>query len=167
MSGKLRSRIVGEGMEAPEQLLANPKNWRKHPKRQRDALEGLLKEVGWVQRIIVNKRTGHIIDGHLRVELALQRNENLVPVLYVDLSENEENLVLAAIDPVGALAETDSDKLNELLEEVKTQDAALMDMFSRLAMQSEMLDMSPPEEPEIPEPKEKTLKTCPNCGHEF
>lgn len=35
----LRSRIVGEGMEAPDQLLANPNNWRRHPKAQLDALE--------------------------------------------------------------------------------------------------------------------------------
>jgi len=27
-----RSRIVGEGEEAPDQLLANPDNWRVHPK---------------------------------------------------------------------------------------------------------------------------------------
>ena len=42
------SRIVGEGTEAPDQILANPMNWRKHPKHQKDALRGVLKEVGWV-----------------------------------------------------------------------------------------------------------------------
>lgn len=34
-----RNRIVGEGVEAPDQLLANPRNWRAHPKHQVDALE--------------------------------------------------------------------------------------------------------------------------------
>ena len=29
-----RNRIVGEGVEAPDQLLANPQNWRTHPKFQ-------------------------------------------------------------------------------------------------------------------------------------
>ena len=33
------SRIVGEGEEAPDQLLANPLNWRTHPKEQQAALE--------------------------------------------------------------------------------------------------------------------------------
>ena len=32
-----RNRIVGHGEEAPDQLLANPKNWRIHPKAQQDA----------------------------------------------------------------------------------------------------------------------------------
>ena len=32
------NRIVGTGEEAPDQLLANPRNWRVHPKAQQDAL---------------------------------------------------------------------------------------------------------------------------------
>jgi hypothetical protein len=27
-----RNRIIGHGEEAPDQLLANPRNWRIHPK---------------------------------------------------------------------------------------------------------------------------------------
>src|SRR5437867_4576224 len=66
-----RNRIVGSGEEAPDQLLANPKNWRIHPKHQQEALAGVLDEVGWVQEVIVNQQTGHLVDGHLRVTLAL------------------------------------------------------------------------------------------------
>ena len=44
-----RIRIVDVGMEDAEQLLANPKNWRVHPKAQQTALEGALNEIGWVQ----------------------------------------------------------------------------------------------------------------------
>ena len=124
-TGALRSRIVGEGAEKPDQLLANPSNWRRHPKEQQDALEGLLREVGWVQRVIVNRATGHIVDGHLRVELALRRNEPSVPVVYVDLTEAEEKIVLAAIDPIGGLATTDQAMLDQLLDSVDAQDADL------------------------------------------
>lgn len=131
----LRSRIVGEGDEAPDQLMANPLNWRTHPKPQVDALEGLLKQVGWVQRVIVNRRTGHVVDGHARVELALRRSEPTVPVVYVDLSEGEEQLVLAALDPIGGLAATDADKLAELLADVSAQDAGLQSMLDDLARQ--------------------------------
>lgn len=31
-----RNRIAGAGEEAPDQLLANPANWRIHPKAQQD-----------------------------------------------------------------------------------------------------------------------------------
>ena len=42
-----RNRIVGHGMEAPERLAANPRNWRVHPQAQTNALEAALEEVGW------------------------------------------------------------------------------------------------------------------------
>lgn len=62
MSESWRNRIVGHGDEAPDRLLANPRNWRIHPKSQQDALAGVLSEVGWVQDVIFNRRSGHIID---------------------------------------------------------------------------------------------------------
>ena len=41
-----RNRIVGYSEEEPDQLLANPSNWRIHPAAQAEALKGVLAEVG-------------------------------------------------------------------------------------------------------------------------
>jgi len=59
-----RNRIVGAGTNPPDQLVANPRNWRTHPTAQRAALTGALAEVGWVARVLVNRTTGHVVDGH-------------------------------------------------------------------------------------------------------
>lgn len=80
-----RNRIVGHGEEDPTQLLAHPENWRIHPRYQQAVLEGVLDDVGWVQSVIVNRTTGHLIDGHLRVMLAMRREEGSIPVDYVVL----------------------------------------------------------------------------------
>lgn len=122
MSGVWRNRIVGHGNEAPDQLLANPFNFRKHPKHQRDALRGAMREIGVIQRVIVNRTTGHLIDGHLRVDLALEQREPSVEVLYVELTEAEERVALASLDPIGALAETDVDILAGLLDGITVAD---------------------------------------------
>lgn len=127
-----KSRIVGHGEEAPDQLLANPQNWRIHPKAQQDALSGMLNEVGWVQSVIVNQTTGHLVDGHLRVSLALRDGAESVPVVYVDLTPAEEALVLASIDPIGALAATDSAILDQLLAEVTTTSGELQKLLDDL-----------------------------------
>jgi hypothetical protein len=116
-----RSRIVGHESVDPRSISPHPENWRKHPDRQRSALRGSLDSVGWVGEIIVNKRTGRIVDGHARVEEAVSRGEQVVPVSYVDLDEQEEKLVLATLDPIGALAEADDEKLQELIGSI-TQD---------------------------------------------
>jgi DNA modification methylase len=111
-----QNRIVGYDQVDPETLLANPNNWRIHSGGQQEALEGVLDTVGWVDDVIVNQRTGFVVDGHLRVSLALRHGMTAVPVKYVDLTEAEEALVLATLDPIGAMAKTDSDKLAELLK---------------------------------------------------
>ena len=127
------SRIVGHGEAAPADLVGNPRNWRTHPKAQRDALAGVLDQVGWVQDVIVNRRTGYLVDGHARVAVAAQRGEPSVPVVYVDLSEDEELLILATLDPLAAMAEADTEVLADLLAAVTSEDAALTSMLDALA----------------------------------
>jgi hypothetical protein len=150
------NRIIGEGEEAPDQLLANPRNWRIHPKAQQDALAGILSEVGWVQRVIVNQRTGHIVDGHLRVALAISRQEPSVPVVYVDLSEEEERMVLASLDPLAAMAIADSEQLDALLAEVSVSDEALRAMLDGLRSEPKAGLTDPDAVPEPLEPISKT-----------
>ena len=130
---KWRSRIVREAEVAPGDLVPHPDNWRTHPLLQQEALEGVLDEVGWVQRIIVNERTGRVVDGHLRVELAVRRNEPAVPVLFVDLDESEEALVLATLDPVAALAKADAQRLSRVLERTSPENEALAEFLEHLA----------------------------------
>jgi DNA modification methylase len=128
-----RNRIVGSGEVSPAELVANPRNWRTHPPDQRAALAGSLAEVGWVAQVLVNRTTGHVVDGHARLEEAIARGEASVPVVYVELSADEEALVLATLDPIGAMATADTTKLRELLAEVSVDDAGLARLLAELA----------------------------------
>ena len=148
-----RDRIMGSGEEAPDQLLANPANWRIHPKAQQDALAGALDAVGWVQQVLVNRRTGFVVDGHARVALALSRGEPTVPVLYVDLDPGEEALVLATLDPIGAMAGRDDEKLKALLADVTVDDAGLLALLGDLAASEPKAGLVDPDE--VPEPPEE------------
>ena len=148
-----RDRIVGHGKEAPEKLIPNEKNWRLHPERQKRALAGVLGDVGWVQQVVVNRRTGRLVDGHLRVALALERAETEVPVVYVDLDEREEALVLATLDPLAALADVDAGKLEALLREVRLDDPAVNDMLTELAKNAGVV-LGEPEQPIVEVPAE-------------
>lgn len=113
---KYKSRIAGYGEEDPSQLLANPYNFRVHTREQSEILDAILEEVGWVQTVVVNKRTSNLVDGHLRVMLAVRNGEESVPVTYVDLSEAEERRVIALYDRITSLATIDDEKLRELME---------------------------------------------------
>lgn len=138
-AAKWQNRITRYGSESPDQLAANPRNWRTHPRSQTDALSGVLREVGVVQNVIVNERTGYVVDGHARISLALRDGQPSVPVTYVDLSEDEEALILATLDPLSAMAGADSAQLDALLRDVSSGDAAVQQMLSELAQQHDAI----------------------------
>lgn len=152
-----QTRIVGRGDVPTAEIVPNRHNWRRHPDRQRDALEGVLDSIGWIQDVIVNKRTGNLIDGHLRVEMALRRGEKTVPVVYVDLSEDEEAVALASLDPISAMAETDRTKLEELMRDVNSGDARVQQMMSDLAEKEELVRGTSDDLPEPGEQREPEL----------
>ena len=147
-----RSRIVDRGEAAPGDLVANPRNWRGHPPAQRNALAGLLDQVGWVQDVVVNKRTGRLVDGHLRVDLARARGEATVPVVYVDLSEEEEALVLVSLDPLAAMATADPEKLAALLADAEANDEALRAMLTQLGSRAGAAAAGLTDPDAVPEP---------------
>jgi hypothetical protein len=129
----IKSRIVGHGDVKPEDLLANPLNFRRHPGTQMDALRGSMKELGWLKTIIVNKTTGHVLDGHARVEEAMRQGLPTIPATVVELSEEEERLALAVLDPITELATRDQSILDQLLADVETHDAGLQALLDELA----------------------------------
>ncbi len=127
-----RSRIVSTGTAAPADLKPHPRNWRIHEQAQRAAVAGLLDEVGYVKRVIVNKRSGYILDGHLRVALAVERGEKTVPVDWVNLSEAEEIKILVALDTTVGLAKTDDDLLAALRSEIETESPGLAALITAM-----------------------------------
>ncbi len=136
-----KSRIVGHDTVAPQSLTAHDKNWRIHTPEQTRALAGVIGDIGYIRSVTVNRRTGRIIDGHLRVALAIQQGQEVIDVEYVDLSEAEEAEALATLDPLAGLAETDSVKLQELWDLAGEHDPAL----------DALLDVTDAEEtPEVP-----------------
>jgi hypothetical protein len=163
------NRIVGHADVPVSDILFNPRNWRIHPKAQKEALKGTISDVGYIRSVTVNRVTGHLIDGHLRVLLADEMGQETIPVEFVELSEAEEAEALATFDPLGAMAAADKSKLDELLRDVQSGEAAVQAMLAELAAKE---GITPPAfEPvgidEQGRLDEKKRVTCPECGHEF
>lgn len=114
LGGRWANRIQSFAYVAPEDLLAHPLNARRHPGLQRNALRAALDRIGWLAPVIVNEITGRMIDGHERTEEALSEGLDLLPVIYVALTEEEELVALATFDPIGDLALYDGQVWAEL-----------------------------------------------------
>jgi hypothetical protein len=131
-----RDRIKELRRVPASSLLPNPKNWRTHPQAQQDALRGILSEIGIADAVLAREMPDGslmLIDGHLRAETVA---DAMVPVLVLDVTEAEADLMLVTFDPLSSLATSDSGKLDELLRSVKTEDQAIQQMLNDTAVQS-------------------------------
>jgi hypothetical protein len=106
----------------PGDLTPHPHNFRRHPDLQRRALAASIEEHGYLSAPIVNKRSGHVLDGHARIELAVEQREETIPVRVIDVPEDQERRILRVFDAVGALAEEDTEALDRLIAEINDAD---------------------------------------------
>src|SRR6187401_2079322 len=100
---QIRDRIKDLRRVRAGDLRPHPKNWRTHPEAQQNALRGILAEVGFVDALMVRELPNgalQIVDGHLRAETT---PDSAVPVLVVDLDDNEAEKVLATFDPLSVV----------------------------------------------------------------
>lgn len=154
---KNRDRIQELRYVPANELLPNPKNWRKHPDRQRAALRSLLATIGLADAVLA-RETPHglqLIDGHLRTETA---GTATLPVLVLDVTESEADLILATFDPLASLADTDQAAASALLESLRQEAGPLADLWTDLAS----LTAEKPKADAKPK-----IYCCPDCGHEF
>lgn len=127
------NRIIEVRVVTAAELLANPKNWRKHPESQTKALVGVLEAVGIVSPLLAYysaRANGALtlIDGHLRLE---QGGE--WPCTILDVSDEEADFILLTFDPLSAMAYGNQELLSGLLAEVTVADASVKAMLENLA----------------------------------
>lgn len=138
------NRIVRTEDVEVEQILFNPRNWRIHSQMQQDAIKTLLSNVGWVQQVIINETTGHLIDGHARVQIAARDGEKTVPAVIVQLTEEEEKLILTSLDSTAGMAGIDRRKYYDLVDEIrKDYDNAYNDMLMNVSNEAFQIDLQP------------------------
>jgi len=135
---QIRDRIKELRRVKASELRPHPNNWRTHPAAQQDALRGLLAEVGYADALLARELPDgslELIDGHLRAETT---PEMQVPVLIVDLDDEEAAKLLALHDPLAAMAETDGDVLAGLLAAVETDNDAVERLLQQMAADTEL-----------------------------
>ena len=114
----MRNRVKELRYVSASDLKEDKRNWRVHSQTQRRALETMLGRVGIADAVIARETADGLVlvDGHLRKDV-LEGNSS-VPVLIVDLSEEEAGEVLATLDPLAGMAGIDHDALQALLDDM-------------------------------------------------
>ena len=130
---KVQDRIKELRRVKARDLQPNKKKRRTHPQAQRDALKGVLAEIGYADALLARELRGgklELIDGHLRAETT---PDTEVPVLVLDLTAKEADKLLATLDPLAAMAEANKQALGELLAGIESDNEGVEKMLGELA----------------------------------
>ena len=149
----IRNRIIEQRLVTPDEVAPNPRNWRMHPQAQRDALRGILGQVGIAAPVIAyySARAGNrlmLIDGHERMTIGVP-----FPCAILDVDDAEADTLLATFDPITAMATANNEALDALLRDVTTDSPALTQMLAELAEEVGLYADTPTiTEDDVPEP---------------
>jgi DNA modification methylase len=158
----IRDRIKELRRVRAGDLKPHPKNWRVHPESQKNALRGLLAEIGFADTLLTRELPDgslQLIDGHLRAETT---PDSVVPVSVTDLTEEEAEKVLLTLDPLASMATADKGILENLLAGLKFESpdvgAMLEAMTQEYRIDPQSLNMQGLTEPDdIPEPPDQAI----------
>jgi DNA modification methylase len=99
-----------------DRLQPNPANPRIMPRQEMQALEHSVDHFGLVDPIIVRRQDISVIGGHQRIAAARSLGLTQVPVIFVDVSEEEAKVLSLALNKISGA--WDEHKLAELLREL-------------------------------------------------
>jgi hypothetical protein len=125
MPTPIRNRIKGHRRVRAGDLVPHEWNFRTHPEGQQAALQAIYQEVGFARSLLVYELPDgrlKLIDGHLRRDLDPDLE---VDVEILDVDDEEARALLLSIDPLAALAQTQEQLHNRLMELTPVEDEEL------------------------------------------
>lgn len=155
-------RILNEKAEnvAVLSLTAHPRN----PNRGNvEAIRQSIEAHGFYGALVAQRSTRHVLAGNHRLEAARQLGAVEVPVIWVDVTEDEALRILLADNAIAGEAQIDERALLAILSEIGTGGTGFADTdLARL-----MARLEPP--PSMPPVDEEALPTycCPRCLWEW
>ena len=123
---KQKVECAFDSMVAVEEIIPNPRNPNKHPKKQIELLAKIIKAQGWRNPIVVSNLSGFVTKGHARLEAAKLLGLTEVPVDFQDYDTPESEMAdMLADNRLAELAEPDLPLLKDILIEI---DSGALDM---------------------------------------
>lgn len=95
----------------------NPRKDLQPGDAEYEMLKRSMQQFGYLQHLIWNKRTGHLVGGHQRFKILMESNPTELEVVVVDLSEADEKTVNIGLNKISG--DWDVAQLATLLEEMR------------------------------------------------
>jgi ParB-like chromosome segregation protein Spo0J len=134
-------------------------------------LKRSIQEFGYVEPLVWNEYTGHLVGGHQRFKILVEEGYMEVECSVVDIPEDKEKALNIALNKISG--DWDMPKLKDLLEELDTGDFDLeltgfdADEVEKLMTQYHQEQAEAPLEFDEFDEDIDTKHTCPKCGYEW
>ena len=98
----------------------NPRKDLKSGDAEYEKLKRSIAEFGYVEPVIWNKTTGHVVGGHQRLKVLIDTGVTEVECVVVEMSEEKEKALNVALNKISG--EWDKDKLSLLISDLQLVD---------------------------------------------
>jgi hypothetical protein len=98
-------------------------NPRVMPEKEMEDLIRSIKEFGFIEPIVVNKRNMTVISGHQRLNAAMRMGMKEVPGIYLNLDPSKEKALNVAMNKIGGFF--DDHLLADVLKDISDEDRPL------------------------------------------
>jgi len=134
--------------------LASLKLWADNPRKNEAAVEPVLRSMaafGWTNPILARREDRTVIAGHTRIEAAKKAGLASVPVIFLDLTEEQAKAAAIADNKTAQFAVWDDDKLATLLQQINAEgnlaatgfdDSELKGLLARLNQHEETFNLA-------------------------
>lgn len=96
------------------QIVPNDKNNNVHTKEQKERAHKIFDAQGFRSPLLISKRTGKLVAGHLRLEVAREKGVSELPCMFQDFdSEEQEYQHLTADNALASWSELDLSQINQ------------------------------------------------------
>ena len=137
----------------------NPRKDLQPGDKEYEKIKRSIQEFGYVDPVIWNEQTGHVVGGHQRLKVLQEMGETEVDVSVVSLSEEKEKALNVALNKISG--DWDEAKLTVLLEGMSDADALLTgfdasevaDLMQEYAPEGEIIEDEIPDPPDVPTTK--------------
>ena len=157
-----------------DKVVINPHNRNVHSEKQLEVLSKLIKVRGFRNPLIISKRSGFLVAGHGRVEVAKKLGIDKLPVMYQEFeNEADEYAYMISDNEIAKHATLDNESmlvdLKELdfkIEELDFEELGLIDYkLPKILEPEDLSDKN--KEIDTDEFGDDLEHTCPKCGFSF
>jgi len=111
-------------------LLTDPTRLTPHPRNPRngdtDAIGDSIRHNGLYRPLYVQRSTGHVLAGNHTYQAALELGATLLPVLWLDVDDDEATRILLTDNRTADIGQYDDALLLDVLRDIATHDAGLL-----------------------------------------